>query len=105
MQSRISQSVGPDDNDDPDAPPIWSEDDEEAITHVLMWPNWPGFSDRERVLIEYAERFVEDHHSLDAAFYERLHEVFTDAEIVEATALIARHLAFGRMSHVLALDT
>lgn len=97
MQSRVSQSAGSDD--------LWSEEDEDAINHVLMWPNWPGFSDRERILIEYAERFVEDHDSLDAGFYDRLQELFSDAEIVEATALIGRHLAFGRLSHVLALDT
>ena len=70
-----------------------------------MWPTYPGFTDRERLLIEYAERFVLDHHTLDADFYGRLAEVFDDAEILEATALIGRHLGFARLSHVLALDT
>ena len=97
MQSRVSQVAGPDGR--------WSEVDEEAINHVLAWESYPLFSARERLLIEYAERFVLDHESLDAAFYARLGEQLEDAEIVEATALIARHLAFGRLSHVLALDT
>ena len=97
MQSRVSQSAGSDD--------IWSAEDEDAINHILVWSTWPGFSDRERLLIEYAERFVLDHQSLDAAFYDGLRNRFSDAEIVEATALIGRHLAFGRLSHVLALDT
>lgn len=84
---------------------MWSDDDEDAIIHVLAWPTYPGFTDRERILIEYAERFVLDHHSLDAAFFARLGAVFSDAEILEATALIGRHLGFARLSHVLALDT
>lgn len=83
----------------------WSDADEEAINHVDVWETYAHFSARERLLIEYAERFVLDHDSLDAAFYARLGELFSDAEILEATALIGRHLAFGRLSHVLALDT
>ena len=97
MQSRVSQSAGPE--------IAWSEADEDAITHVLAWETYPHFTARERVLIEYAERFVLDHESLDEAFYARLSEHLDDPEILEATALIGRHLAFGRLSHVLALDT
>jgi alkylhydroperoxidase family enzyme len=97
MQTRVSQSAGP--------VAVWSDADEDAITHVLVWDTYPHFTDRERLLIEYAERFTLRHETLDAAFYGRLHEVFDDAAILEATVLIARHLGFGRLSHVLALDT
>jgi alkylhydroperoxidase family enzyme len=84
---------------------VWTEADEDAITHVLAWDTYPHFTVRERLLIEYAERFAVRHDTLDDAFYARLHAVFDDATILEATVVLARNLGFGRLSHVLALDT
>ena len=51
--------------------------------------------------IEYAEKFALDHRSLDDAFFARLRAQFTDAEIVELTAMIGNWLAFGRFQAVL----
>ena len=62
------------------------------------------YSAAERVAIEYCERFVLDHLSIDDAMFRRLREQFSDPEILELTAIIARHLAFGRLTKVLEID-
>jgi alkylhydroperoxidase family enzyme len=54
-------------------------------------------SDRERLAIEYADRLATDHLSADAAFYDRLHEEFTEQELVELGAMIALCVGFGRL--------
>src|SRR5438874_25365 len=38
--------------------------DDEFYAHVLDWRTWPGYSERERVAAEYAERFATDHRAL-----------------------------------------
>ena len=42
---------------------------EDDYAHVLEWRTHEGYSDRERLAVEYAERFALDHHSLDDDFY------------------------------------
>ena len=59
------------------------------------------YSEQERLAIEYADKFALDHRSLDDAFFVRLRAAFTDAEIVELTAMIGNWLAFGRFQAVL----
>jgi AhpD family alkylhydroperoxidase len=53
--------------------------------HVDEWRTWPGYTDRQRLAIEYAERFTIDHQGLDDAFYDRLHAQFADDEILDLT--------------------
>ena len=79
-----------------------TEDDYAA---VLEWRTHDGYSDRERLAIDYAERFALDHHSIDGAFYAQLRAAtFTDAEILDLTVCIGGWLALGRTLHVLGLD-
>src|SRR5215472_3023709 len=33
--------------------------------HVAAWATWPGYSDRQRLAAEYAERFAVDHRAID----------------------------------------
>ena len=54
--------------------------------------------------IEYAERFALDHTRIDDGLFERLRAVFDDAQILDLTVCIARHLAFGRITQVLGVD-
>ncbi|MDP9335135.1 MAG: carboxymuconolactone decarboxylase family protein [Actinomycetota bacterium] len=78
---------------------------EDDYAHVLDWRTHDGYSERERLVIEYAERFALDHHSIDGAFYARLRAApFTDAEILDLTVCIGGWLALGRTLHVLGLD-
>jgi alkylhydroperoxidase family enzyme len=74
--------------------------DEELYEHIDD-PDTGDYSVQERLAIEYAEKFALDHRSLDDAFFARMRAEFTDAEIVELTAMIGNWLAFGRFQAVL----
>ena len=37
--------------------------------HLDEWRTWPGYTERQRLAIEYAERFTVDHPGLDDEFY------------------------------------
>jgi alkylhydroperoxidase family enzyme len=86
----------------PDAAGRLSEDD---YAHVLEWATYDGYSERERIAVDYAERFAEDHHSIDEAYYDRMRAAgYSDAEILDLTVCIGGWLALGRTLHVLGLD-
>jgi alkylhydroperoxidase family enzyme len=74
---------------------------EEMYEHVGD-PSWPGFSARERLAMEFAERFALDHLSMegDAEFWKQLHEQFTDDELVELACCAGAHLVNGRINRV-----
>jgi AhpD family alkylhydroperoxidase len=73
---------------------------EELYEHVEN-PDAGDYSAQERLAIEYAEKFALDHRSLDDEFFARMKAEFTDAEILELTAMIGEWLAFGRLNAVL----
>ena len=91
-----------------------TERDGETVDEALYGQvaNWrdadaaAALSDRERLAAEYAERFAEDHLSLDTDedFWTRMHAAYTDAEIIELSMCIGSWIAFGRLNHVLGLD-
>ena len=64
-------------------------------------PEAGGYSAQELLAIEYAEKFALDHRSIDDAFFDRMKAEFSDAEILELTAMIGDWLAFGRLNAVL----
>jgi alkylhydroperoxidase family enzyme len=72
--------------------------------HVAEYHERDDYSEREKLAIEYAERFALDHLAIDDAFFERLREHFHDPEILDLTICIADYLAFGRLTQVLKLD-
>ena len=78
--------------------------DEELYAHVHEWSTWTGYAERERLAVEYAERFALDHESIDADFFRRLRTVFTDDEIVDLGISVGSWLAYGRLTRVLGLD-
>ena len=77
---------------------------EELYAHVAEYRDHPGYSDRERVAIEYAERFVLDHRNIDDDLFARLRAVFTDAEVLDLNVCIAVFLGLGRILKVLGVD-
>jgi alkylhydroperoxidase family enzyme len=77
--------------------------DEELYDHVDD-PDAGSYSAQERLAIEFAERFALDHRSIDDAFFARLHEHFSDPEILDLTICVGNWLAFGRLTMVLDLD-
>ncbi|MEU8952963.1 carboxymuconolactone decarboxylase family protein [Streptomyces sp. NPDC048518] len=72
---------------------------------VTQWRTTDVFDDRTRLAAEYAERYALDHHNLDDAFWARMTAHYSQAEIVELSMSIGSWLAFGRLNHVLGLDT
>ncbi|KZS72234.1 4-carboxymuconolactone decarboxylase [Mycobacterium kansasii] len=76
----------------------------ELYEHVADYAGYPGYTPRQRLAIEFAERFATDHASLDDAFFERLRALFSDAEILDLTLCIAVFLGLGRSLTVLGVD-
>lgn len=74
----------------------------EAVTN---WRTTEAFDDRTRLAAEYAERYALDHHNLDEDFWDRMTTHYTQQEIVELSMSLGSWLAFGRLNHVLGLDT
>ncbi|EGD40145.1 carboxymuconolactone decarboxylase family protein [Nocardioidaceae bacterium Broad-1] len=72
---------------------------------VEEWRTTDAFDERTRLAAEYAERYASDHHGIDQAFWDRMSAHYTDAEIVELSMCLGSWLAFGRLNHVLGLDT
>jgi AhpD family alkylhydroperoxidase len=77
---------------------------EELYAHVGEATEHGGYTARERLAIEYAERFCLDHLSIDEAFFARLRSHFADDEILDLTICIADYLGFGRLTQVLQMD-
>ena len=76
-------------------------DDEYA--HVEQWQTWPGYTDRQRLAIEYAERFATDHRAIDDKLFDRVRERFADDEILDLTLCCAVFLGLGRTLEVLGI--
>lgn len=72
---------------------------------VIAWRTTDAFDDRTRLSAEYAERYAIDHHNLDDEFWSRMTAHYSQAEIVELSMSIGSWLAFGRLNHVLGLDS
>ena len=78
---------------------------EDDFIHVADWRTYPGYSERERLAVEYAERFALAHTAIDDDFFVRMHTVYTDAEILDLTVCIGAWLALGRTMNVLGVDS
>ncbi|EUA35709.1 carboxymuconolactone decarboxylase family protein [Mycobacterium xenopi 4042] len=76
----------------------------ELYENVADYPTYPGYTPRQRLAIEYAERFATDHASIADAFMDRMRELFTDAEILDLTLCVAVFLGLGRTLTVLGID-
>jgi len=79
--------------------------EEEFADAVTEWRTTERFDDRTRLAAEYAERYTLDHHNLDDGFWERMSAHYSQLEIVELSMCLGSWLAFGRLNHVLGLDT
>jgi alkylhydroperoxidase family enzyme len=77
---------------------------EADYAHVAEWATHPDYSERERLAIEYAEKFALAHDRLDDDFYTRLRAAYSDPEVLDLTVCIGGWLALGRTLHVLGLD-
>ena len=84
--------------DDADGAP-----DDDFYANVMQWRSWPGYSERERIAAEFAERFARDHRGLrdDDAFWARASEHFDDGEILALGISCSMWLGNGRLMRVL----
>ena len=76
----------------------------ELYENVTAYATYPGYTPRQRLAIEYAERFAIEHASIDDAFFVRLRAVFSDEEILDLTLCVAVFLGLGRTLTVLGVD-
>lgn len=76
----------------------------ELYEHVAEYRERDGYTERERLAIEYAERFVVDHLAIDDDFFRRLRAVYADDEVLDLTICISAFLALGRTLQVLRID-
>jgi len=81
--------------------------DEEFYAQVENWRDWHGYSERERLAIEYAIGFgsAPKEIAADEAFWARMKAAYSDGEIVDLTYCIGSWVANGRAAHVLGMDT
>jgi alkylhydroperoxidase family enzyme len=79
--------------------------EEEFADAVTDWRATGAFDERTRLAAEYAERYALDPHGLDEEFWSRMKAHYSQVEIVELSMSIGAWLAFGRLNHVLGLDT
>src|ERR1700690_4431586 len=56
---------------------------EADFANVSSWRTYPGYSDRDRLAVEYAERFALDHRNLDDDFWARFKAAYSDPEVLD----------------------
>jgi AhpD family alkylhydroperoxidase len=76
----------------------------ELYDHVADYATYPGYTPRQRLAIEYADRFATDHASLDDDFFATLRGAYSDEEILDLTLCVAVFLGLGRTLAVLGID-
>lgn len=81
--------------------------DESFYAAVLNWRESDLFSERERLVLEFAERFANEPKVLaaDHMFWGRMRERFDDGEIVDLAHCVAAWMGLGRVAHVLGFDS
>jgi AhpD family alkylhydroperoxidase len=78
--------------------------DEDLYQSVADFRADERFTAREKLAIEYAERFAVDHANIDDAFFTSMRAAFSDTEIVDLTLCLAAFVGLGRFLAVLGLD-
>jgi alkylhydroperoxidase family enzyme len=66
-----------------------SDGGEAKLSELATWRDSRLFNAAERVALEYAERVTITDQTVDDAFFARLKQHYTEAQIVELTAAIA----------------
>jgi alkylhydroperoxidase family enzyme len=63
-----------------------------------------GRNEREALAAEFATRFASDHLAMDDELWNRLHDAFSDDELVDLGLSVASWLALGRVNQVFGVD-
>jgi AhpD family alkylhydroperoxidase len=75
--------------------------DEAFYANIEKWQSWPGYSPRERLAAEFAERFCERWTQRDDDFWARLRASYSDGEIVDLALQVAELVGAGRILRML----
>lgn len=77
--------------------------DEALYEHATEWRTWPGYSDAERIAMEFAHRFATEHTSLrdDEDFWRRAAEHFDDELMTDLAISCAMWVGMGRVLRTL----
>lgn len=71
---------------------------------VSDWKNTQALDEKEKLAIDFSERFINDHLNINDDFFAQLKQHFSDTEIYEMSATIAGLLANRRILQVLQID-
>lgn len=76
---------------------------EEFYDYATQWRTWPGYSDAERIAMEFAHRFATDHTGLrdDEDFWARAAVHFDDEMLTDLAISCAMWVGMGRMLRTL----
>jgi AhpD family alkylhydroperoxidase len=77
---------------------------DDLYAHVGEAHDHSGYTERERLAIDFAERFVLDHQNMDDDFFAPLRAQFADDEILDLTICCAAFLGLGRLLAVLGVE-
>jgi AhpD family alkylhydroperoxidase len=77
---------------------------EDLYEHVASAHEHGDYTERERLAIEFAERFALDHAGMDDDLFTRLRAVYGDDEIVDLAICCAAFLGLGRVLAVLGIE-
>jgi len=75
--------------------------DDDLYQDVARYADNDSFTAREKLAIEFAERFAIDHRTVDDELWARLSEHFSDKELLELTTTIGFCVGMGRAFQVL----
>ncbi len=78
--------------------------DEDLYLQVGRYHDNDAFTAREKLAIEFAERFAVDHQGIEDELFDRLHAHFSDEEILDLTLCLAIWLGLGRALSVLDIE-
>jgi AhpD family alkylhydroperoxidase len=78
---------------------------EDLYEHLDDPAGYAGYSPRQRLAIEFAERFAENHRGIDDGLFARMRAEFSDPEILDLTMCAAVYLGLGRALEVLGIDS
>jgi alkylhydroperoxidase family enzyme len=74
---------------------------EEDVCSLEQPVEAPNLSAREKLAIDFGERFATNHLSIDDAYFERLKAEFTEAEVMELMLHCALYVGMGRLAALL----
>jgi alkylhydroperoxidase family enzyme len=72
--------------------------DQAAICALERPQQAENLTPQERMAIEYCDKFALDWLSVDAKYFDKMRELFTEAEIVQLGMICALHLGTGRLT-------